>query len=70
VLRLLAAGDSNPEIAAALVISVKTVERHLANMYVKIGARNRVDAANYAVTHGLYMNTPIRHGGAARDQNA
>jgi predicted ATPase/DNA-binding NarL/FixJ family response regulator/DNA-binding XRE family transcriptional regulator len=70
VLRLLAAGHSNPEIAAALVISVKTVERHLANTYVKIGARSRVDAANYAVTHGFYMNTPIRHGGAGPDQNA
>jgi predicted ATPase/DNA-binding CsgD family transcriptional regulator/transcriptional regulator with XRE-family HTH domain len=70
VLCLLAAGHSNPEIAAALVISVKTVERHLANVYVKIGARSRVDAANYAVTRGLYMNTRIRRGGAARDQNA
>jgi predicted ATPase/DNA-binding CsgD family transcriptional regulator len=70
VLRLLAAGHSNPEIAAALVISVKTVERHLANTYVKIGARSRVDAANYAITHGVYMNTPIRHGGAGPDQNA
>jgi predicted ATPase/DNA-binding CsgD family transcriptional regulator len=53
VLRLLAAGYSNPEIAAALVLSVKTVERHLANMYAKIGARSRVDAATYAVEHGL-----------------
>jgi predicted ATPase/DNA-binding CsgD family transcriptional regulator/transcriptional regulator with XRE-family HTH domain len=70
VIRLLAAGHSNPEIAAALVISVKTVERHLANIYVKIGARNRVDAANYAVSSGLYMNTPIRLGRAAPDQNA
>jgi non-specific serine/threonine protein kinase len=53
VLRLLAAGHSNPEIAAALVLSVKTVERHLANLYAKIGARSRVDAATYAVTHDL-----------------
>jgi non-specific serine/threonine protein kinase len=53
VLKLLAAGLSNPEIAAALVISVKTVERHLANVYAKIGARTRVDAATYAVTRGL-----------------
>ena len=53
VLKLLAAGRSNPEIAAGLVISVKTVERHLANVYAKIGARTRVDAATYAVTHGL-----------------
>jgi non-specific serine/threonine protein kinase len=53
VLQLLAAGHSNPEIAAALVISVKTVERHLANVYAKIGARSRIDAATYAVTRGL-----------------
>jgi predicted ATPase/DNA-binding NarL/FixJ family response regulator len=53
VLRLLAAGHSNPEIAAALVLSVKTVERHLANLYAKIGARGRVDAATYAVARNL-----------------
>jgi DNA-binding CsgD family transcriptional regulator len=53
VLRLLAAGHSNPEIAAALVLSVKTVERHLANLYAKIGARSRVDAATYAVKHDV-----------------
>ncbi len=53
VLSLLAAGQSNPEIATALVLSAKTVERHLANIYRKIGARGRVDAANYAVRHGL-----------------
>jgi DNA-binding NarL/FixJ family response regulator len=53
VLRLLAAGQSNPEIASALVLSVKTVERHLANAYAKIGARSRVEAATYVVTHDL-----------------
>jgi non-specific serine/threonine protein kinase len=53
VLRLLAAGQSNPEIASALVLSVKTVERHLANAYAKIGVRSRVEAATYVVTHDL-----------------
>jgi predicted ATPase/DNA-binding NarL/FixJ family response regulator/DNA-binding XRE family transcriptional regulator len=52
VLHLLAAGHSNPEIAASLVISVKTVERHLANVYAKIGARSRVDAAAYMLKRG------------------
>jgi DNA-binding NarL/FixJ family response regulator len=70
VLRLLAAGRSNPEIAATLVISVKTVERHLANVYAKIGARTRVDAATYALTRGLYMNTPIGEHAAATHENA
>jgi DNA-binding CsgD family transcriptional regulator len=53
VLHLLAAGRSNPEIAVALVLSVKTVERHLANVYAKIGARSRVDAATYMLNRGL-----------------
>ena len=53
VLRLLAGGASNQEIAATLVISVHTVERHLANIYAKIGARRRVDATRYALRHGL-----------------
>jgi DNA-binding CsgD family transcriptional regulator len=53
VLRMLAGGRSNPEIAAALSLSVKTVERHTVNIYAKIGARNRVDAAAYALRRGL-----------------
>jgi DNA-binding CsgD family transcriptional regulator len=53
VLRLLASGASNQEIAATLVISVHTVERHLANIYAKIGARRRADATRYALRHGL-----------------
>jgi predicted ATPase/DNA-binding CsgD family transcriptional regulator len=53
VLRLLAGGHSNQEIAAALGLSPKTVERHLATIYAKVGARGRVDAANYAHQHGL-----------------
>jgi ATP/maltotriose-dependent transcriptional regulator MalT len=53
VLRLLATGHSNPQIASELVISVKTVERHTVNIYAKIGARNRVDAATYALRHSL-----------------
>jgi predicted ATPase/DNA-binding CsgD family transcriptional regulator len=53
VLRLLASGRSNPEIATVLVLSVKTIERHLANIYAKIGARGRVDAAAYAMRHDL-----------------
>jgi ATP/maltotriose-dependent transcriptional regulator MalT len=53
VLRLLAGGASNQEIAATLVISVHTVERHLANIYAKIGARRRADATRYALRHGL-----------------
>jgi non-specific serine/threonine protein kinase len=53
VLGLLAAGRTNREMAAALGLSPKTVERHLANIYAKIGARNRAEAATYALRHGL-----------------
>jgi len=47
VLKLLAAGDTNNEIAVKLVVSVHTVERHLQNAYRKVGVRNRADAAAY-----------------------
>jgi DNA-binding NarL/FixJ family response regulator len=49
----LAAGLSNREIAARLVVSVPTVERHVANIYAKLAVRSRVEATRYAVRHGL-----------------
>lgn len=53
VLRLLAAGESNSEIARRLELSRHTVERHVANIYRKIDARGRADATAYALRHGL-----------------
>jgi DNA-binding NarL/FixJ family response regulator len=53
VLRLVANGSSNQQIAATLVLSVRTVERHIANVYAKVGARNRADATAYAVRHDI-----------------
>jgi predicted ATPase/DNA-binding NarL/FixJ family response regulator len=53
VLRLLAAGKSNREIGDALYLSVRTVERHIANLYRKIDARNRAEATAFAVQRGL-----------------
>jgi DNA-binding NarL/FixJ family response regulator len=50
VLRLIAEGKTNGEIADALVISLRTVERHVAELYAKIGARNRVEAAAFAMS--------------------
>ena len=53
VIELLARGDSNQEIARALGLSVRTVERHVGNLYTKIDARGRADAIAYAFQHGL-----------------
>ena len=49
VLGLLATGSSNQQIAEALHLSVKTVERHLSNLYRKLGVSNRTEAAAYAL---------------------
>ncbi len=56
VLALVAAGRSNTEIAAALVLSVRTVERHISNIYDKVGVNGkaaRAAAAAFAVRHGV-----------------
>ena len=53
VLRLVAAGKTNLEIAEELVIAEGTARRHVANIYEKIGAANRAEATRYALTAGL-----------------
>jgi predicted ATPase/DNA-binding NarL/FixJ family response regulator/DNA-binding XRE family transcriptional regulator len=53
VLKLLAAGLSNKQIAARLYLSAATVERHLATIYRNLGLSGRVDAARYAFEHGI-----------------
>jgi DNA-binding NarL/FixJ family response regulator len=53
VLRLIVAGNSTQEMAATLVLSTRTVERHIANLYTKLGARNRADATAYALRHAI-----------------
>jgi DNA-binding CsgD family transcriptional regulator len=53
VLGLLAAGRTTREIGAELGIGVSTVERHITNLYRKIGARGRADATAYAFRAGL-----------------
>jgi DNA-binding NarL/FixJ family response regulator len=52
VLRLIARGRSNRDIAAALTISVKTVEYHRARCAAKLGLRGRADIVRYAITQG------------------
>ncbi|GAA0609794.1 response regulator transcription factor [Sporichthya brevicatena] len=53
VVKLIAEGHSNKEIAEALTISVKTVERHRANILAKLGMRDRTELTRYAIRAGL-----------------
>ena len=53
VIKLIAEGHTSKEIAALLVISEKTVERHRANVLMKLGLRNKVDLTRYAIRRGL-----------------
>ena len=56
VLRLIASGYSNKEIANQLSLSVKTVEAHKANAMRKLGLRGRIDIVKYAVLQGWLDN--------------
>jgi DNA-binding NarL/FixJ family response regulator len=53
VLALLASGSTNQEIATQLHLSAKTVERHLTNLYRKLGVTNRTEAATYAIRNSI-----------------
>jgi len=53
VLRLIAAGLSNAEIASELVLSAATVKTHVNRIFYKTGARDRAQAVRYAYQHGL-----------------
>ncbi|WP_277208691.1 HD domain-containing phosphohydrolase [Isoptericola croceus] len=53
VLRLVAGGFSNQQIADTLVIARRTAEHHVQDVYLKIGASTRAAAALYAMEHGL-----------------
>ncbi|ACZ88765.1 response regulator [Streptosporangium roseum] len=53
VVKLIAEGNSAKEIAETLVISVKTVDRHRANILQKLGMRDRLDLTRYAIRAGL-----------------
>lgn len=57
VLRLIAWGNTNKEIAARLDLSVKTVEAHKANGMRKLGMRGRIDIVRYALLHGWLHET-------------
>jgi len=53
ILKLVAEGHSSKEIADMLFISVKTVERHRANLLAKLGLRDRLELTRYAIRAGL-----------------
>lgn len=53
MLRLVAAGNSNREIAGELYLSTKTVSRHLSNIFYKLGVSSRTAAAAFAYEHAL-----------------
>ncbi len=53
VIRLIAAGETNKAIAAALVLSERTVDRHVSNIYGKLGVSTRAAATAYAYEHRL-----------------
>jgi DNA-binding NarL/FixJ family response regulator len=59
VLRLLAQGKSNKEIAAELVIAEKTVRTHVSNILAKLGVTSRTQAALYALRSGLVPLEPV-----------
>ncbi|GHC64890.1 response regulator [Streptomyces flavofungini] len=58
VVRALARGRTNNEIAAELFVSLSTVKSHLANVQAKLDARNRVEIAAWAWESGLATRTP------------
>jgi HD-GYP domain-containing protein (c-di-GMP phosphodiesterase class II) len=62
VLRLLARGLSNSQIAGQLVISPKTAGSHVEHIYRKIGASNRAQASVFAMRHGLMRDAPAPDG--------
>ncbi|MGW4476289.1 response regulator [Nonomuraea sp. NPDC004354] len=53
ILKLIAQGMTNQQIAASLFIGESTVKTHINNTFAKIGARSRSDATRYAYRHGL-----------------
>jgi DNA-binding NarL/FixJ family response regulator len=53
ILRLIASGLNNPEIAARLFVSTHTVKSHINRIFAKTGSRDRAAAIHYAHRHGL-----------------
>jgi NarL family two-component system response regulator LiaR len=65
VLQLLAQGLDNAAIAQRLVLTKRTVQNHVSNIYGKLGVTTRTEAALYAIRHGLVQISPA---GDERDE--
>ena len=68
ILKLVATGASNKEIAQKLFISSNTVKVHLRNIFAKIGVNSRTEAAMYAVRTGLVVHPPSQVASEASDE--
>jgi DNA-binding NarL/FixJ family response regulator len=66
ILRLVARGHSNGELAAMLWITQQTIKFHLSNIYRKLGVANRTEAARWAQVHGLLEAAPPEPWGRRR----
>lgn len=62
VLALVARGRTNREVAQGLVLSEKTIARHLSNVFTKLGVSTRTEAAAFAFQHGLVVSGPRQSG--------
>ena len=69
ILRLVATGAGNKEIAQKLFISTNTVKVHIRNIFTKIGASSRTEAAMYAVRTGLVTNPASQVTDEDNDEN-